>query len=172
MTDDPRTIPTSELARLLASALGQEKSSEVIASAAEELSLSGPLYSAPEARAIFERLARTEGLIGVVARFAISRGDVGALVGRDAGAPCAPRDDETAEAEPEAVDLLPLFAPALGAEKATDSIAAACARLGLDPSRLTREGALSVLDDLARAEGIVGVVARFAKARFVRAPHA
>jgi hypothetical protein len=40
-------------------------------------------------------------------------------------------------------------------------------RLNFDPQSLTRDEALSVLDELARSEGIVGVVARFAKARFL-----
>jgi hypothetical protein len=63
------------------------------------------------------------------------------------------------------VDLLPLLAPALGTEKAHDAVAAVAQRMGLNPQSLARDEALAVLDVLAESEGIVGVVARFAKTR-------
>jgi hypothetical protein len=65
------------------------------------------------------------------------------------------------------VDLLALLAPALGAEKARDATEAVAARMGVDARALSREDALRVLDALTATEGIVGVVARFAKARFL-----
>jgi hypothetical protein len=176
-----RAIPKDEVVALLASALGQEKSEEVVAQAARSLALPATAWSGGEVRAIVTKLADAEGLIGVVARFALSRGDVDRLVGPPphAAEPPAPSSrrprlhpppsQRTSEEAPRTgvVDLLPLLAPALGAEKARDAVHAAAARLGLDPGHLTRPQAVTVLEELARSEGIVGVVARFATARFL-----
>jgi hypothetical protein len=66
-----------------------------------------------------------------------------------------------------------LIAPALGAEKARDAIEHAAARCGVDVSTgLSYDGALSVLDEMTNVEGIVGVVARVAKARVLLKPNA
>jgi hypothetical protein len=159
----PRPIPRDELAMLLASALGLEKSIEVVLTAARSIGLSGNAYSHEEARAIFEALSQVEGLVGVVARFAVSRGDLEIVLSR---APPSVRAMRTLPA-PEEIDLVSLLAPALGTEKARDATLAAAAKLGLDASSLSRDGALAVLEDLAQKEGIVGVVARFAKTRFL-----
>jgi hypothetical protein len=160
-----RPIAREDIMVLLSSALGEEKSEEVIVSAAREAGLSpSTSYSADELRAIFARLAALEGLVGVVARFAISRGDVEKLAARSRPA------DETRASEPRpevVVDLIPLLAPSIGVEKARETIEGAAARLGIDAGSLTPDHALAVLHLLAEADGIIGVVARFAKARFL-----
>lgn len=167
---DERTIPKDELTKLLAAALGQEKSDEVVVSTARSLGC-GPLYfSPPEVRALFEALSKAEGLIGVVARFAVSRGDVDALVEKamtESSRHPAAYEHSSAKLRIAAVDLLPLLAPALGTEKARDAVTTTAQRLRFDLQSLTRDQALTVLDELAQSEGIVGVVARFAKARFL-----
>lgn len=167
---DERTIPKDELTKLLAAALGQEKSDEVVVSTARSLGF-GPLhYSAQEVRTLFEALSKAEGLIGVVARFAVSRGDVETLFEKamtESSRHAAAHDHSSAKTRITAVDLLPLLAPALGTEKARDAVTTTAQRLRFDPQSLTREQALTVLDELAQSEGIVGVVARFAKARFL-----
>jgi hypothetical protein len=159
-----RTIPKEEITVLLASALGQEKSDEVVVTAARELGFSGSLYGPDEVRAIFDKLVAAEGLVGVVARFAVTRGDVNRLAAK--ARPPSERQLPAAMPAP-AVDLLSLLAPALGAEKARDATEAAAAKLGLDARHLSRDEALRLLDLLASTDGIVGVVARFAKARFL-----
>jgi hypothetical protein len=163
---DARTIPREHLTRLLASALGQEKSEELISSAARAQGLSGLSFSPDEVREIFQVLSKTEGLVGVVARFALSRGDVEVIV---AEAPLSNREPPSVrpETKPTAADILPLLSPALGTEKARDATEAAAAKLGLDLGNLTRDEAILLLDEMAGTEGIVGVVARFAKARFL-----
>jgi hypothetical protein len=159
-----RPILREDLTVLLSSALGQEKSEEVVVSAARELGYApSTSYSADETRAIFERLSLVAGLVGVVARFAISRGDVEKLAARARPS----QQQKVASPKPTATDLIPLLAPAIGVEKAREAIENGCARLGLDPKSLTSENAIAVLDLLAKAEGIVGVVARFAKARYL-----
>ena len=168
-----RTIAKEELTVLLSSALGQEKSDEVVAHAARELGVPGGTFSADEARAIFTRLSTADGLVGVVARFAVTRGDVEKLASK--ARPSSQSRIAAPDSGPHSsqrvpiayVDLLSLLAPALGAEKARDATEAAANKLGLDAYRLTKDDALRVLEVLAATEGIVGVVARFAKARFL-----
>jgi len=170
MGESERSISKDELTKLLAAALGQEKSEEVVLAMSRSLGFSPPLYSPVEVRALFEALSKAEGLIGVVARFAVSRGDVDALVEKALSQSARnPRvgDVSSAKLRIAAVDLLPLLAPALGTEKARDAVTNTAQRMRFDPQSLTREQALAVLDDLAQSEGIVGVVARFAKARFL-----
>lgn len=170
MVDTERTISKDDLTRLLAAALGQEKSEEVILTTARSLGFDPPYFSANEVRSLFATLSKAEGLVGVVARFAISRGDVDALVDRaltQSTRNPQVKDPSSTKIRLAAVDLLPLLAPALGTEKARDAVTVSAQRQRFDPQSLTRDQALAVLDDLAESEGIVGVVARFAKARFL-----
>ena len=183
MSDD-RPITKDDIAILLASALGQDKSDEVVVSAARAAGISRSAYLSDDIRAIFDRLVRAEGLIGVVARFAVSRGDVEKLIARvpqpvsksRSGGPDAAsnaRDGAPHSIPPSvAIDLMHLIVPALGIEKSRDAIEQAAARRSVDMSSgLTYNGALTVLDEMTKVEGIVGVVARFAKARFLLNPH-
>jgi hypothetical protein len=167
MEANDRTVSIADLATLLSSALGEEKSQEVVTSTARSLGYASGFYTPAEVRKIFDVLSHAEGLIGVVARFAHSRGDVDRVVRRNpAGARRPSVQMETVRAAT-SVDLLPLLAPALGIDKARDATTGAAARLKLDPHALTRDHALLILDELTKNEGIVGVVARFAKARFL-----
>jgi len=181
-----RPITKDDIAVLLASALGQDKSDEVVATAARAAGISRTAYLSDDIRGIFDRLVKAEGLVGVVARFAVSRGDVEKLIARvpkqptkkkpKAGGPGASSADREA-ASPQslppsvAIDIMHLIVPALGIEKSRDAVAQAAARCGVDMSSgLTYSGALAVLDEMTKVEGIVGVVARFAKARFLLDP--
>jgi hypothetical protein len=173
MSDIERTISKDELTKLLAAALGDEKSEEVVVSTARSLGLTPPNFSAVEVRTLFAALSKADGLIGVVARFAVSRGDVDTLVERalsESSRNLRSSDPSSSKLRLAAVDLLPLLAPALGTEKARDAVTTSAHRLQLDPQNLSREQALAVLDVLAATDGIVGVVARFAKARFLLEP--
>jgi hypothetical protein len=162
-----KLIQLSEISVLLSSALGQEKSDELVLSAARDLgfaSASESGYASDEVRAIFEKLSRIDGLVGVVSRFAVSRGDVDRLAAR---APISEKKVAVKRPKASATELIPLLAPAIGVEKAKEAIDSATTRLGLDANALAPEDAVAVLDLLAKSEGIVGVVARFAKARFL-----
>src|SRR5687767_7219409 len=119
MEANDRTVSIADLASLLSSALGEEKSQEVVTSAARTLGYPTGFYTATEVRAIFNLLSRAEGLIGVVARFAHSRGDVDRVVRRSpATARHRPSVQMEAVRAATSVDLLPLLAPALGIDKA------------------------------------------------------
>ena len=178
-------ITKDDIAVLLASALGQDKSDEVVVSAARAAGISRSAYLGDDIREIFDRLVKAEGLVGVVARFAVSRGDVEKLIARvpkpPPKKPGAGQDaaSNAREASPHstppsvAIDLMHLIVPALGTEKARDAIQQAAARRGVDMSAgLTYNSALTVLDEMTKVDGIVGVVARFAKARFLLNPNA
>lgn len=180
-----RPVTKDDIAVLLASALGQDKSDEVVVSAARAAGVARSAYLGEDIRAIFDRLVKAEGLVGVVARFAVSRGDVEKLVARvpkpaprssSGGNDAAPnaRDASPRSMPPSAaIDLMHLIVPALGTEKARDALEQAAARRGVDMAKgLTYDGALAVLDEMTKVEGIVGVVARFAKARFLLNPQA
>ena len=167
-----RPISKDDLAVLLASALGQHKSEELVAATASRLGLTRPTLSADDVRGIFDTLARTEGLVGVVARFAVSRGDVDKLLARAEATAASPScgNMQVAASSPghAGFDIVHLISPALGVEKARESVEHAAGRRGIDPrAPLSYDAALSVLDELTKVEGIVGVVARFAKARFL-----
>ncbi|MBS2011823.1 MAG: hypothetical protein JST00_02820 [Deltaproteobacteria bacterium] len=164
---EPRAITKDSVAALLASALGQEKSDEVVLGAAHDLGIEGKVWTRSEVRAIVEALSKAEGLVGVVARFALARGDVERLVTRSVPpeAPTSSPPKRSSAAPTTGVDLVALLAPALGAEKARDATETACRRLGVDARALSHDEALFVLDEIGQNDGIVGVVARFAKAR-------
>jgi hypothetical protein len=55
----------------------------------------------------------------------------------------------------------------LGHEHGGEVLAEAAVRLGLQPEQVEFAQALELLDELAGSEGLVGVVARFAKARLL-----
>ena len=179
-------ISKDDVAVLLASALGQHKSDELVASTASALGLEREAYSAADVRGIFDKLVEADGLVGVVARFAVSRGDVDKLVARAERASASAAlgsTDAHGGASPSIDSGLPpastcgpseivlLISPALGLEKAREAIGQAATRRGIDPSLpFCHADVLAVLDEMTQVDGIVGVVARFAKARFLLTP--
>jgi hypothetical protein len=69
----PYRMPAASLARLLRSALGEEKATEVVTSTMSELGL--PVASGlaqAEALKALELIAKTPGIVGISARFAMS----------------------------------------------------------------------------------------------------
>jgi hypothetical protein len=65
-------------------------------------------------------------------------------------------------------ELVAFFTPSVGEEKARESVGTALSRLHFtDKTQLDRAESLAVLDEIAAAPGIVGVAARFAKARIL-----
>jgi hypothetical protein len=122
---------------------------------------------------ILEALAAHEGLVGVVSRFALARNEVQALLGRAESR--APQSDGAAASERTPIDatlvaaseLLTYLAPSLGEEKAAEVLVATSAKLGLSRGPYARADALRILEAMAKSDGVIGVVARFATARFV-----
>jgi hypothetical protein len=66
-------MPVSALARLLRSALGEEKATEIVTATLGEMQLSAPEgLDQGEALKVLEALAKTPGIVGITARFAKS----------------------------------------------------------------------------------------------------
>ena len=63
--------------------------------------------------------------------------------------------------------LATLLSASVGQEKAAEVVLAAQRSLGYAGDALTQEQTLAILDVLARSGGLVGTVARFAKARVI-----
>jgi hypothetical protein len=65
--------------------------------------------------------------------------------------------------------LVDMLAESLGTEKAAQVVADGTAKLGISTPDFDRDQALKILEQLATEPGLVGVVARFAKARVILA---
>ena len=174
-TTVPRAGPLSagELVAVLAPTLGQERSREAIVRAARELGIDGDGFGWSEGIAILDRLAKGVGLLALAARIA-----------RDRMAAQGPSPEREAEASPEVAlceaapgsgprvsvaRLVSQLAPALGQEKSEQLVGDALRALGFGGGELSLEQALSTLDQLGTTPGIIGVTARFARARLPRA---
>ena len=167
-------IQKATILGLLAPTLGEEKSLAVWEQAIRRLGIAAAdAYTPEEVSAVFESLATTPGLVGVVARFARARFDTGASV-----PPSSRREDDDGVAAPTSIreppagriplaDVLSLLAPSLGEEKAMEVIVQVAKTLRLAPTELTRPGALAILDAMASSSGLLGVVARLGKTRFL-----
>lgn len=102
-------------------------------------------------------IAATGGVAALAARSLLRESKRHAVVARPAPRPAQARSYGPA-------DLEVLLARSLGDDQARKVISAVWAQLAL-PAAVSPEQALVVLDTLARTPGIVGVTARFAKAR-------
>ncbi|HVY49259.1 MAG TPA: hypothetical protein VHB21_25385 [Minicystis sp.] len=182
-----QSVTARDVAALLASTLGWEKSEELVMTVAKSLGLDPRRLSREDAVRVLEALSRQQGLVGVTARFAITRVDTlhgrhprpdpppapphdatpASGIQRTPGAPSEPPTSNVAPRRLPLSELVALIASTIGEEKAQESIAFALRLKGITDDRLTQEQALAVFEVLASHEGIVGVTARFAKARLV-----
>jgi hypothetical protein len=168
----------SQLVGLLAPTLGMEKSEDVISGAAKRLRISlGDELTVAHAAAILDDLAQTGGIVGVVARFVKARGeleDLDDLVPSSApqpllmtpggGVPVVRMPDRAKVTRDE---LIALLSPALGDEKSVEAIAAYAPKVGATGVEFTRAQVARMLELMSAADGILGVVASFARARFI-----
>jgi hypothetical protein len=174
----PDTLTVRSLTEMLAATLGWEKSAEVVNATALRLGLPPVILTLTQAAALLSELAKAPGMVGVTARFARSRMDLGAppsapTSGRASVAP-KPSSDEPPPSSLKNVarsllisELVGLLAGTVGQERAEDAVLEVVRRLGLPTRSLSRDQTLAVLDDLAVRPGLVGVTARFAKARAI-----
>jgi hypothetical protein len=161
---------------MLEPTLGWDKSAELVEETARELGISGNTLTLAQVRRIFESLGMRSDLVGFAARFARTRleGD------RSAGSSAPHGEDRPKSVRPSAppsgpalgrwiafTDVVDLFAPALGVDKSTSLVSTAAAELGLVINQLDTHSALAIIDRLAKHDGLVGVVAKFAKAQLI-----
>jgi hypothetical protein len=172
MNDGQYTI--DDLVALLAPTLGEERARELARGALATLSISEADFASPDAVRALELIGRTPGFVGSVSRFALARftlRDAASAASRPRSSTSglrSVRNDTLARHE-----LTDLLAPTLGQEKSDEAVLEALRMLGLPLDAFSSTQALSVLEALARSEGLVGVAARFAKAHLLlRAPRA
>src|SRR4051794_6438077 len=157
------------VATLLAPTLGQQKSEAVVAAAMARLRMDDGPLTLEEGLVILDEVAREPGVVGVAARFARTRVDWNrslAPLDRGSGPPSArpKRGPPPTLATREIVSRL---ANTVGMEKSREAVAESMRRLGLTAPQLDRDQAAALLDDLAHDDGLVGLTARFAKARLL-----
>ena len=66
-------------------------------------------------------------------------------------------------------DLVEMLSASFGKEKATEIVHEYARAHGVAGESCSREKALEMLEAMARAEGLLGIVSRFAKARWILA---
>ena len=170
-----------DVASLLASTLGWEKSMQLVVDAVRALGFREEALRPDQRLAVLEQLGREGGLVGVAARFARTRTvgpaprAVAAADTSDNGAPSVrtPSSNAGAQPAPRSGPLLSLralaelLAQTVGKEKGEEALVASARRLSLPTDQLDREQAAALFEDLSQSEGIVGISARFAKARLL-----
>ena len=153
---EPRTLTVDEMVALLAPSVGQDKAREAVEAAVRTLGTAHPDM-------VLEALAADPGVLGAAARYARMR------AARLSGSSLAAAPSSRPKPAPtiSAVRIVELLTPSLGEEKSHEVVMAAVERRGTGREGLDYVRALEVLDDLAQEAGIVGVTARFAKARLI-----
>jgi hypothetical protein len=155
----------------LSPALGREKSHEAVTAAASTLGTF-------DAEAVLNFLQDSEGVVGRAARFVSSQarphgtptrsptGGKEAVLRRQPKPPstASPRDADRIMAVEAIVALL---APTLGEEAADSRIRTAMHQAGVQGNELSIPTTLHLLERLAAEPGLVGIAARFAKARII-----
>jgi len=160
-----------ELVSLLASTLGQERSQELVRGALDAMKISGDACSFAEAIGALELLGRSPGVVGSVGRFAKVRLTLTAAGASEGGwsrstRPAA-KPAQGAAREVTREELSALLAPTVGQERSDEVVHEALRRMGYPLERFSHQQGLEVLEALTREEGLVGVAARFAKARLI-----
>jgi hypothetical protein len=173
----PRQTTTRAVVALLAATLGWEMSEERVGAAMRRLGMSGGSLSHDQGMAILDELAKEPGMVGVTARFAKSRADLAGSFEPVSSRRPASQDEPTPSSAPARPtkstlslrEIVPMLSHAVGQEKGHEAILAGVRRLGLPEDRLDRDQAGFLFEDLAAQGGLVGITARFAKARLILA---
>jgi hypothetical protein len=174
VSNRPATV--EQLVELIAPALGREKSRELILASAKSLGHAPDRLNLQQALAILGALGEDPGIVGISARFAKTR----LVAPGKKQAPSAAQPSSTArslapvESAPasaasqiEPDELAALLAHSIGTEKSKEVVRTALSALGLAGGGLNADQAHAILEAIAKTDGIVGVTARFAKARLL-----
>lgn len=161
------------VAAKIAPMLGWDRAVEVVSDAMRRLGLKDGALSSEDTKAILEDLTHEQGLIGVTARYALSRARSPSGSRSDLQAMTPPSSRPSPESGAAALlvatvgvhEMIAQLAALMGEDKGEAVVLAALKRLGLPRDRLDREETTRLLDDLCRQEGHVGTTARFVRAR-------
>jgi hypothetical protein len=158
------SAPRDEIIRALAGIVGDEAATRMVDRVRDELP--EDVTTEQERAQILVKLSGHEGAVGVAVRLLLrkKRGST-TLQGIPATVP-PPETPQRAESVPHNRErLITLMASSIGREKAAAVITSAMKDLRIPGDRFTREDALATLDAIATEPGLIGIVARFAKAR-------
>jgi hypothetical protein len=165
---------TRAVAAMLAPTLGWERSVEVVSGAIRRLGLKDESADIEDRRTILEDLALEQGIVGVTARYALSRTGFGSrpdhkTVSVPPSSGAAPESSASARlaATLGVHELVGQLATMMGPDKSETTVQAALKRLDLPRERLDREQATRLLDDLGRQEGLVGITVRFVRGKIL-----
>jgi hypothetical protein len=146
--------PRESLTNILEPAVGAERAGELIDERAKALLGTSGALTETDVLALLRSFAGEHGLVGAAARLALRR-------------------QQAADASPSSGEQLALTSisamleSALGAEKAQSVVRETATSLGISGLTCTRAQAIRIFEALATMDGIIGVAARFAKARFI-----
>ena len=183
-----KRLDRAKIEGLLALTLGEQRGKSTWDEAVLQHHVpAGDSYSFDQATGVLDALSTSPGVVGVAARFARARVDHGrgavsgaqhlsSAVALFAVRPLSPPPPQrtTPTPPPSApppsgtkFDVTPFLAQALGEAKAREAVDLYARALLLNPRMLTRDDAVSLLEKMAAATGIIGVTASFAKVRFL-----
>ena len=183
MEFDWTEIRVVQLIQALATTAGPEKSRHAVHEGLRKLGIETEVLTNSQALELLDMLAEHEGILGITARFVRVR--VERCRSLPSSLPPAPDSSPPSgrvslvDADPLAnVDtgMMPVFSRlmltnlltgTLGRDVAAAAVHEAADALALPDTAWTHDQALTVLDAMAEKQGIVGVTARFAKARLL-----
>jgi hypothetical protein len=146
--------PKESITRILAPAVGEERASELVDERARAVLGTSRVITDKDADALLRSFATDQSLVGTAARLALRR--------QQAREPAPASGDVVTLAS-----IASMLEAALGADKAHSIVAETAARLGVAGETCSRAQANRIFEELAAMDGLVGVTARFAKARFL-----
>lgn len=167
MTGSSRApLSIEQFAGKLAPVLGNEHALLRVREAMRQLDYRGERVFHDQQRGILKWLGEQQGVVAAAARHLLRQFD------RELSIAVPRSKSERAKSEPAPLpsrlvrdELVEALSRALGNEKAKQVIDNACRERGIVPEQLTKSSALETLEALSHTPGLVGVTARFAKAR-------
>lgn len=168
---DPGALTVRSLAVLLAPTLTWEKSLQVVGGAVERLGFCDGQLRAEDGEVILRDLAIEQGIVGVAARWALTRRGKGeASISAEPALGSVRLDGRASSFLAVTIGVHEVTAeltPLLGPDKSEPAVVEGIKRLGLPRDRLDREQTIQLLDDLARRQGHVGSTVRFTRQRIL-----
>ncbi len=175
---DPTPFTARQLIAILAPTAGEERARELVREVLGTLGIKTETFSTDEAIQALELLGKMPGVVATVTKFAMARLRLKAAADVQPARLHAPMPPQAPTAPPPSpapgrggpmarAALVELLAPNLGQEKAQDAVDEAARKLAHAGDTFTMEQALRLLEAVTEAPGIVGITARFAKARLL-----
>lgn len=154
--------PFNELVGYFAPTVGVERSQEVVRAAARDAGVALEEIDDRGARAILVVLSRQPGIVGVAARFAMSRRVGGESLPAPTVSPSVPDPERPIHRR----DIVALLEGALEPPEVAAAVDEAWSCAGIVGDRCSAQRATALLDAMAHRGGRLAIAATFAKARW------